>query len=246
MTTIRRTSSRLFRCVVFVCLRIRASLLASASSEAPLCPIVRFCLSMETLLDPGRRFVQESLYGRVGLHRDQALPRILSSIKQITVNSSPRLPRVSKHSTSLPWETAKPQDKACSWERIEAPLPPLRPRPKCDFIHPRQLSPFPERLVLPISNEVILSGYEELDSSGNDLFTSWAKLSVREILVQHMVDIEKATAEFREASERKTCYLFSLRLCRRDPGPRREKKMPSNNKLQEGGRSLPCRRRPNL
>ena len=96
-----------------------------------------------------------------------------------------------------------PQDKACFWERIEAPLPPLRPRPKCDFIHPRQLSPFPERLVLPFSNEVILSGYEELDSSGNDLFTSWANLSDHEILVQHMVDIEKATAEFREAYERK-------------------------------------------
>ena len=44
-------------------------------------------------------------------------------------------PRTSKHSTSLSWETAKPQDKACFWERIEAPLPPLRPRPECDFIH---------------------------------------------------------------------------------------------------------------
>ena len=74
-----------------------------------------------------------------------------------------------------PWEPAKPHDIACFWKRIEAPLPPLRPRPKCDFIHPRQLSPFPERLVLPFSNEVILSGYEELDSSGNDHFTSWAR-----------------------------------------------------------------------
>ena len=79
----------------------------------------------------------------------------------------PVTPRASKHSTSLPWETAKPHDKACCWERIEAPLPPLRPRPKCDFIHPRQLRPFPERLVLQFSNKVILSGYEELDSSGN-------------------------------------------------------------------------------
>ena len=48
-----------------------------------------------------------------------------------------------------------------------------------------------------------MSGYEELDSSGNDLLTSWAKLSEREILVEHMMDIEKATAEFREASDRK-------------------------------------------
>ena len=68
-------------------------------------------------------------------------------------------------------------EKACFGERIEVPLPPLRPRPKCDFIHPRQFSPFPERLVLPFSIEIILSGYEELDSSGNDLFASWVKLS---------------------------------------------------------------------
>ena len=81
-------------------------------------------------------------------------------------------PRVSKNFSSLPWELAKPQEKACFWERIEAPLPPLRPRPKCDFIRPRQVSPPPERPVLPFSNEVILSGYEELDSSGTDLFTS--------------------------------------------------------------------------
>ena len=79
----------------------------------------------------------------------------------------------------------------------------MRPRPKCKFIHPRQLSPFPERLVLPFSNDEILSGYEEFDSSGTDLFTSWVKMSEHEILVQHMVDTEKATAEFREASERK-------------------------------------------
>ena len=114
----------------------------------------------------------------------------------------PVTPRTSKHSTSLPWETAKPQGKACFWERIEAPLPPLRPRPKCNFIHPCQFSPFPERLVLPFSNDEILSGYEEVDSSGTDLFTTCVKMIEHEILAQHMVDIEKATAEFREASER--------------------------------------------
>ena len=118
----------------------------------------------------------------------------------------PETPILSKLSSSLPSEPAKLHDKACFWERIEAPLPPLRPRPKCDFIHPRQLSPFPERLVLPFSNEVFLSGYEELDSSGNDLFTSWVKLSEHEILVEHMVDIERATAEFREAYERKATF----------------------------------------
>ena len=87
-------------------------------------------------------------------------------------------------------------------------------------------------------------------------FTSWAKLSDHEILVQHMEDIEKATAEFREASERKHVLVNALRpvrLCKGDSAsttgtldPVGEKKMPSNNKLQEGGTSLPCRRRPNM
>ena len=113
----------------------------------------------------------------------------------------PETPRISKQFDSLPWEPTRPQDKAYFWERIEAPLPPLRP--KCNFIHPRQLSPFPERLELPFSNDQILSGYEEIDSSGTDLFTAWVKMSEHEILVQHMVDIHKATAEFGEASERK-------------------------------------------
>ena len=98
----------------------------------------------------------------------------------------PMTPRASNHSTSLPWETAKPQDKTCFWERIEAPLPPLRPRPKCDFIHSRQLSPFPERLVLPFSNEVILSGCEEFDSSGTDIFTSWVKIWLPQSFARHL------------------------------------------------------------
>ena len=168
----------------------------------------------------------------------------------------PETPSVSKHASSLPWEPAKPHDKECFWERIEAPLPPLRPRPKCDFIHPQQLSHFPERLELPFSSDDILSGYEELDSSGNDLFTPWARLGEHEILVEHMVDIEKATAEFREASERKhatSSHLKSsenalrpVRLCKGDSAsttgtldPDGEKKMPSRNKSQEGGISLP-------
>ena len=88
-------------------------------------------------------------------------------------------------------------------ERIEAPLPPLRPRARCNFIHPRQLSPFPERLELPLSNVEILCGYEEIVSSGTDHFTAWVKMSHREVLVQQMVDIHKTAAEFRETSQRK-------------------------------------------
>ena len=62
-------------------------------------------------------------------------------------------PSVSKIAPSLPWESANPLEKACFWERTEAPLPPLRKRP---------LGPFPERLELPFSCEDIMSGYEEL------------------------------------------------------------------------------------
>ena len=60
----------------------------------------------------------------------------------------PETPRPSRQFDSLPCEPTKPQDKDYFWERIETPLPPLRPRPNCNFIHPRQLSPFPERLEL--------------------------------------------------------------------------------------------------
>ena len=116
----------------------------------------------------------------------------------------PETPRISKQFASLPWEPTRHQDKVFFFgERIEAPVPPLRPRPKCNFIHPRQLSPFPERLELSFSNDEILCGYEEFDSSGTDQFTAWVKMSDHEILVQHVVDVHKATVEFREASERK-------------------------------------------
>ena len=71
-------------------------------------------------------------------------------------------------------------------------------------------------------------------------FTSWAKLSEREILVEHMVDIEKVTAEFREAYDRRdttsshlkssrkrfaTCSIVQRRLSiyNWNPGPRRVK-----------------------
>ena len=57
-------------------------------------------------------------------------------------------------------------------------------------------------------------------------FTSWVKLSEHEILAQHMVDIQKATAKLREASERKRAtfshkkssskHFATVRLCRGD------------------------------
>ena len=64
-------------------------------------------------------------------------------------------------------------------------------------------SPFLERLELLFSSDEILCGYEDIVSSGTEHFTAWVKVSPHEVLVQHMVDIQKATADFREASQRK-------------------------------------------
>ena len=86
------------------------------------------------------------------------------------------------------------------WERIEAPLPPLRPRPRCNFIHPRQLSPFPERLELPFSNDEILSGSEDIVSSGTLNGSRW---TLTRSWYNPMVDVQRASADFREASERR-------------------------------------------
>ena len=127
------------------------------------------------------------------------------------------------------------------WERIEAPLPRVRPRPKCNFIHPRQLSPFPERLGLPFSNDEIL--YEDIVSSGTDHFAAWVKVSPHKVLVQHMVDIQRATTDFREASERRPATSsqtnsvnkhFATRFSAFTTstlGPDAEKKMPSKKQI---------------
>ena len=102
----------------------------------------------------------------------------------------PETPEVSMPVSSSPWGPPKNQDTACSWERIEAPLPPLQPRSTC------------ERLELPFSCDAILSGYEDLVSSGSDQFTMWDKMSPQEILAEHVVDIHKVVADFRDAFER--------------------------------------------
>ena len=44
----------------------------------------------------------------------------------------PETPKVSLLVPSSPWGPAKNEDTACSPECIEAPLPPLQPRPTCE------------------------------------------------------------------------------------------------------------------
>ena len=63
--------------------------------------------------------------------------------------------------------------------------------------------PFAERLELPSSNDAILSGYEDLVSSGSNHFTLWVKMSPHEILPKHVVNIHKVVADFRDDFERK-------------------------------------------
>ena len=103
-------------------------------------------------------------------------------------------------------------------------MPP--PRPRCNFIHPKQLSPFLERLNLPFSCDETLSGYEDIVSSGTDKFTTWVKTDPDATLVQHMVDVQKAVADFREASERRPdtssqAYRFDKNLPNRSPVQKR-------------------------
>ena len=66
--TIRRTSSRLFRCGMFDCAPMtfpfsHCILWGAALSHD------RLGLPMEALLDPGRRLIQEGLFGRMGFHQ---------------------------------------------------------------------------------------------------------------------------------------------------------------------------------
>ena len=80
--------------------------------------------------------------------------------------------RISKQCDPVPCEPTIPRDKPYfgnDWRHHS----PLRPRPKCNLKHPQQLSPFPERLELPFSSDAILSGYEDVASSGSDHFTMW-------------------------------------------------------------------------
>ena len=153
----------------------------------------------------------------------------------------PGTTRISQQCDPVPCETTIPRDQPHFWERLEAPLPPLRSRPKCDFIHPQLLSPFPERLELPFSSDDILSGYKDLVSSGSDHFTMWGKMIPHEVLAGHVVDIHKVMADFRDAFERRQSsssqtygvnkYFSSQSLVQSrlsiynwNPGPRRGRK----------------------
>ena len=110
--------------------------------------------------------------------------------------------------------------------------------------------PFPNAWSCPFSSDAILSGYEDLVSSGSDHFTMWGKMSPHEILAEHVVDIHKVLADFRDAFERNQSsssqthgvnkYFSSQSLAQRrlsiyswNPGPRRGKEDAFEKQIAE-------------
>ena len=131
-------------------------------------------------------------------------------------------------------------------------MPP--PKRRYNFIHPKQLSPFPDRLKLLFSSEVILSRYEDVVSSSQDLHTTWVKTDPDVTLERHMVDIQKAVADYREPAARRQEpttqeYFFDTNMPKRSYVQKRLSIYNWNPGSQLKGRSQasgtfsPCRRR---
>ena len=60
-----------------------------------------------------------------------------------------------------------------------------------------------DRLEVPFSFDALLSGYEDLHLPVSDQFTMWRKMTPDEIfLTEHVVDIHRIEADFRDAFER--------------------------------------------
>ena len=134
-------------------------------------------------------------------------------------------------------EALRNREYLAFWETLEALLP--LPKRRCNFIHPKQLSPFLNVWDCRIPEEV-LSGYEEDVSFIQDRFPSSVIADPNDTLERHMVDVRKAVAEYREASVRKQEalaqeYFFDSSVPNRssvqkrlsvyswNPGPRRGK-----------------------
>ena len=74
-------------------------------------------------------------------------------------------------------------------------------------------------------------------------------MSPHEVLVQRMVDIQKATADFREASERRlatSSHTNSVNKHFATRSPRQGKEDAFEKQIAGSGMPLLCRRRPNV
>ena len=65
----------------------------------------------------------------------------------------------------------------------------------CNYIHPKEHGPFPDRLKLPYSDEEeLLSGYEEDASYIRGGCTAWVKADFETVFKRHVVDVRKPRA----------------------------------------------------
>ena len=99
--------------------------------------------------------------------------------------------------------TPRPSVTSSPWDSVEAPLPPPSPRERANVTHPLPSDIELERLDVPFSTSDILSGHEDDVIVRNDSFTLWTRIKIEEILALHMVDAYRASAEDRDAAERK-------------------------------------------
>ena len=83
-------------------------------------------------------------------------------------------------------ETHGDSGNAVFWDPLGVPL--LPKNRVCNFIHPKQLGPFPKSLISPYPEEEILSGYEEDVSSIRDGFSAWVTTDPENTLRRHIVD----------------------------------------------------------
>ena len=103
-------------------------------------------------------------------------------------NSSSQVQQQRQHKTE---KTAATLDTTQTFLRnIDATLPLLRPRPTC------------ERLELRLSDDVVLSGFEDHRLFHCDQLTTRGIQFLGEILAEHVVDIRRIAANFRDAFER--------------------------------------------
>ena len=115
---------------------------------------------------------------------------LVFQIADTSDSTRPGAPRVTLPVPSSQREAPKPEISVSAPEHIEAPLPLLWPRPTCERFEP------------PFSDDDILSGFEDHHLPRSDQFTMWGKMTSEEILGEHVVDIHRIAADFRDAFER--------------------------------------------
>ena len=109
-------------CFVVLCLIVQqyTFLSAIASSVAPLCPMTGWVCQWKPFWIPVEDSLKKAYLEEWVFISDAPSegPRTAEDPMVHNTDHSediPVTPRASKHSTSQPWETAKPQDKACFW-----------------------------------------------------------------------------------------------------------------------------------